>query len=224
MNEIEQQFTYFRVGSASDAFINTFLQRGKILFFYKNDIIYSDREKVDGIFLVLDGIIECYYVENEKKRVFAYMGEKTLLGMIGTISQRHTSTRCYTDCVVAFLEKTQLYQMDRMFLVELLNLQVEKAHWFIHTENKIALDNIKMRLLRFLYEASHMNLTMNREDLPTKLCYSRQEIACVISTSREYVTSLLKEIQKEVRMQVNRNEIILYPCDISRAISKTKKM
>ena len=125
-------------------FIDKLVSVADIRFYSKGDHLYFDTVLSEGVFLVLKGTIEAYYIENEKKRTIAMMDKGSLMGLTSLISRtKHSSVCCRSDCTVAFISNSQISNWGTDMLIPMLHIQAEKMRLVSNQMVSLAVDSIK---------------------------------------------------------------------------------
>lgn len=201
-------------------FFEHFLEDAEIYFYDSGDLIYQDNEPVNGVFVVMDGSVECFFMENGKKQILFIANQGAILGLTSVISmKKHATAICCKPSTLAFVSVEVLQTWDSDMLLPILQIQAEKLRIFISQIASHSLFCAEERLLHFLLEMSQDNLCFGRKDLPVHLTFSKCKLAEIINVSRKYVTVLLQNLQKKCRISVKGNEIFLYPSDIEKLLS-----
>ncbi|MBF04521.1 MAG: transcriptional regulator [Flavobacterium sp.] len=184
----------------------------------KNDIIYTEDDTADKIYLVSNGKIKIGYINEEGEEVISAIlskgeifGEKAILGEEKRNEFALALENNTTICPIAADEMLELIRGNRE-----LSLKIYKFIGFrlkrLERRLKLLLfKDTKTRLKEYLNELAldygYKNAVSG--DTVIKHPFTQREIASLIGTSRPTLNILINELQEEGYLQFDRKEIIL---------------
>ncbi|VXB58932.1 Transcriptional regulator [Flavobacterium sp. 9AF] len=184
----------------------------------KNDLIYTEDDAADKIYLVSNGKIKIGYINEEGEEIISAIlskgeifGEKAILGEerrneFASVLENNT-----TICPIAADEMLELIRGNRE-----LSLKIYKFIGFrlkrLERRLKLLLfKDTKTRLKEYLNELAldygYKNAVSG--DTVIKHPFTQKEIATLIGTSRPTLNILINELQEEGYLKFDRKEIIL---------------
>jgi CRP/FNR family transcriptional regulator len=185
---------------------------GELLTFQSGDVIVQPEKYIKVIPLLLKGTIKVLRADEAGNELFLYY-----------ITSGQSCAVSLSTCLANKISNIKAVAEDE---VELIAVSSQKAiHWFdkysgwrtfvlltmdhrfdelIRTIDHIAFFNMDERLEKFLIEKSRV---LNTKSIQI----THQEIANELSTSREVISRLLKQLEKNGKLNLSRNKIELKP-------------
>jgi len=193
--------------------LDEMLKSGKIAYFKKNDVILKENTYLKSLPIILKGIVRIFVINQEyegKREVLLYYmkeGETCSSSIASGIFNDKIDIRveAETDCEILFLPLSHFTQLLQKYpdLFELLlqnYLHVFKK--IVRTVSAFAFQPLDKRLYQLLIAKAHL-----RES--NIIDTTHEELARELSSSREVITRLLKELEKENLIITERGKIKL---------------
>lgn len=211
---------YFYKFTPEPELIDYFLSNSEIKSYNSGHVIYANDIITEGIYMILHGVVECYYLDYGKKISISLMSQGSVLGATSFINKtNHAYIRARTLCTVAFIPSSKITS-NPAILRALIKSQIEKMHMYNRRLVSITNTNSTVRLLLFLIEAGYSTMWIYRDDMPVCIYFTRKEIANYINCSREHVSSTLRDLSNHCRIVVGKNYLIYYPYEIQSYYNK----
>lgn len=192
--------------------LDEMLKVGKVAYFKKNDVILKENTYLRSLPIILKGIVRVFVVNQEegKREVLLYYmkeGETCSSSIASGIFNDKIDIRveAETDCEILFLPLAHFTQLLQKYpdLFELLlqnYLQIFKK--IVRTVSALAFQPLDKKLYQLLLAKSSLRES-NIVDT------THEELARELGSSREVITRLLKELEKENLITTERGKIQL---------------
>ncbi len=202
--------------------INLLRDTHKHFAFKRNDLLYREGSKINGLYCILDGIIKIYKTGTEgKEQIIRFSQKGEIIGFRSVLSNEFacTSAKAIENSTVCFIPSHTLFSIvgsNNNFSLELMKLtcrELGEANKFILN---IAQKTVRERLAEILLI---LNETFETDkDGSLRLVITREEIANLIGTATESVIRLLSEFKSDSIISLHGRKIKLLN------IPKLKKM
>lgn len=181
----------------------------------RRSLIYLPNEASDSVLLLLSGRVRIYHLTGDgKEALLAFIDPGELFGELTLVGQQEREEFAET------MERSQVLKIPRQQLLDLMQNQPEMT---LRVTRLIGLrrQTIERRLKSLLFQSnrerlSHLLLELaerygveDAEGTALRVKFSHQELANLIGSTRETVTVILQELQREKLVQVRRRQLIL---------------
>lgn len=174
------------------------------------EVLFNEGDFVKNLPIVLSGSLKIVRISEEGKEIYIYSiqpGESCLMSFLGAISHEKSKVRAVAE------EKTELllipsdiaakwidqYPSWNRFILQLYNKRLEEL---LDTINAIAFQKMDQRLLELL-------LRRQKASGIKEITVTHQQLADELGTYREVVSRLLKQLEKNKKVQLGRNKITI---------------
>ena len=181
----------------------------------RGEPVYLPHEQADGVVLVAQGRVKiCHATPDGKQSILGFIdageifGELSLLG--GELRDEYAETTEKTTLVL--LPKQALQQIIRKYpdivlgvtkLIGMRRQRVEKR-----LRNLLFRSN-RERVIHLLLELCEKYGEVTQEGISLNIRLSHQEMACIIGSTRETVTVVLGQLQKEGLLKIARRKVVI---------------
>lgn len=183
---------------------------GQLIKFKPNDILIDLDQQITAMPLLLEGAVKIMredYDEGELLLYFLEKGETCALSMTCCLGERRSEIRATAETEGELImvpihkmnEWLAKYYSWRLFV---MNSYQDRLDEMMRAIDNLAFNDMNNRLKNYLLEVASVNRskTINK---------THQEIAYELNTSRVVVSRLLKALEKDGFLQLNRNTISL---------------
>ena len=183
---------------------------GQLIKFKPNDILIDLDQQITAMPLLLEGAVKIMredYDEGELLLYFLEKGETCALSMTCCLGERRSEIRATAETEGELImvpihkmnEWLAKYNSWRLFV---MNSYQDRLAEMMRAIDNLAFNDMNNRLKNYLLEVASVNRskTINK---------THQEIAYELNTSRVVVSRLLKALEKDGFLQLNRNTISL---------------
>ena len=183
---------------------------GQLIRFKPNDILIDLDQQITAMPLLLEGAVKIMredYDEGELLLYFLEKGETCALSMTCCLGERRSEIRATAETEGELImvpihkmnEWLAKYNSWRLFV---MNSYQDRLDEMMRAIDNLAFNDMNNRLKNYLLEVASVNRskTINK---------THQEIAYELNTSRVVVSRLLKALEKDGFLQLNRNTILL---------------
>lgn len=190
--------------------IDEMIQLGKIEHFFVGDIVIDVNQKIERIPLMLDGSIKIMREDEEGKEMFLYYIESgsTCAASLTCCMNSHRSN------ILAIVEEDATFlsvpvdMMDkwmaqfRSWRSFILSNYATRYDELLEVVDLLAFKRMDDRVASYLQEKSTLHHTKTVE-------ISHQDIAYDLNTSREVVSRILKQMERNGAVELKRGKIVL---------------
>lgn len=202
------QITYPSV--FEDDLLNEINQSGTLVQFKANDVMIDFNQQISGIPIILSGAVKIMredFNEGELLLYFLERGDVCALTMSSYLGHNQSNVRgvAEIDGELVFIPISKMdewlvkYTSWRRFIFESYNNRIDEL---LVTVDNLAFNNLNERLKHYLLNVASINKG-------TSINKTHQEIADELNTSRVVISRLLKVLEKEGFLCLNRHQIIL---------------
>jgi CRP/FNR family transcriptional regulator len=187
-----------------------------ILEYRKGQIIYSQDQPSNSLYLVIDGKVKvCRMAEDGHQVVLdiyqtdEFFGESTFLSSAAHVEQAVAleNTKAMTWSAA---EIEDLVARRPRLAIALLQILVQRTVDFGHRIESFSVDNIARRLARSLIRFSQ-RLGQNAEDGSVQMMpFTHELLSQYVGTSREIITHYMNQFRRQGYLRYSRKGILLY--------------
>lgn len=211
MAEVLEQILRTRFKSLNDeALIQDILENGKLHTCNNEETIISPGAYIKMVPLIVYGSIRISRLDNDGKEVYLYHlhpGQTCAISLNCCMSMKPSEITAIAEEETEFVsipvmlldEWTVKHKAWRNFMFETYR---ERFHELIETIDNIAFHKLDDRLVKFLSDQSKASKSKT-------LNITHQQIANSLGSSREVISRLLKQLERDGKVKLGRNEVSL---------------
>lgn len=199
-------------GRFEKALVDEIVSSAKLVEFKEGDVLIDIGRYIKTVPLLINGAIKIMREDHDKGELLLYFIEKgdtcamTLACCVGD-KKSEVKAVAENDGLVAMIPVSKMeewlgkYKTWRAFVMESYNNRFIEL---LGALDNIAFTNMDSRLYNYLLEKSQVNRsnTINK---------THKEIAEDLNSSRVVISRLLKVLENEGKIKLNRNSVELYP-------------
>ncbi len=182
----------------------------------KDEFIYMEGDHSNKVYLIAEGKVKIgYYTDDGKEVLKAILSKGEIFGEMAILGEKNRN-----EFAQALDSTTELCSMSVEILKELMledkTLTTKIYKWIgmrlQKVERKIELlvfKDVRTRLIEFISELESEYGTKKNGFIVIKHSYTQKNIADLIGSSRQTVSSLLNEFQSEGLIKIKRGKFIL---------------
>ena len=193
-----------------DELLNEIDELGSLVDFKANDVMIDLNQFIKGMPILLSGAIKIMredFDEGELLLYFLEKGDTCAITMACCLGDKQSKIRAVAETdgelvmipIVKMDEWLAKYPSWRRFIFDSYNNRMEEM--LVAIDN-LAFNDMNERLKKYLLDVA----SINKGKVVVK---THQEIAYELNTSRVVISRLLKALEKEGFLQLNRNEITI---------------
>lgn len=193
-----------------DELLNEIDELGSLIEFKANDVMIDLNQFIKGMPILLNGAIKIMredFDEGELLLYFLEKGDTCAMTMACCLGDKQSKIRAVAETdgelvmipIVKMDEWLAKYPSWRRFIFDSYNNRMEEM--LVAIDN-LAFNDMNERLKKYLLDVA----SINKGKVVVK---THQEIAYELNTSRVVISRLLKALEKEGFLQLNRNEITI---------------
>ncbi|MFV0143241.1 Crp/Fnr family transcriptional regulator [Empedobacter falsenii] len=190
--------------------LNEIDELGSLIEFKVNDVMIDLNQFIKGMPILLNGAIKIMredFDEGELLLYFLEKGDTCAMTMACCLGDKQSKIRAVAETdgelvmipIVKMDEWLAKYPSWRRFIFDSYNNRMEEM--LVAIDN-LAFNDMNERLKKYLLDVA----SINKGKVVLK---THQEIAYELNTSRVVISRLLKALEKEAFLQLNRNEITI---------------
>ena len=190
--------------------LNEIDELGSLIEFKANDVMIDLNQFIKGMPILLSGVIKIMredFDEGELLLYFLEKGDTCAMTMACCLGDKQSKIRAVAETdgelvmipIVKMDEWLAKYPSWRRFIFDSYNNRMEEM--LVAIDN-LAFNDMNERLKKYLLDVA----SINKGKVVLK---THQEIAYELNTSRVVISRLLKALEKEGFLQLNRNEITI---------------
>lgn len=189
----------------------------------KGDPVYLPHEEADGVLLVAQGRVKiCHATPDGKQSILGFVDTGEIFGELALLGgeRRDEYVEATEKTSLVLLPKQALDLVIRKYpsivlgvtkLIGLRRQRVEKR-----LRNLLFRSN-RERVIHLLLELCEKYGLMGEGGISLNIRLSHQEMACIIGSTRETVTVVLGQLQKEGLLKISRRRVLI--SDLARLAS-----
>ena len=193
-----------------DELLNEIDELGSLIEFKANDVMIDLNQFIKGMPILLSGAIKIMredFDEGELLLYFLEKGDTCAMTMACCLGDKQSKIRAVAETdgelvmipIVKMDEWLAKYPSWRRFIFDSYNNRMEEM--LVAIDN-LAFNDMNERLKKYLLDVA----SINKGKVVVK---THQEIAYELNTSRVVISRLMKALEKEGFLQLNRNEITI---------------
>ncbi|MFN3403534.1 MAG: Crp/Fnr family transcriptional regulator [Cytophagaceae bacterium] len=174
------------------------LSNDKTCFNYKKGqiIIFPDTMPL-GVYCLQTGVLKSYIGNREKNQIIRIYRKGDLIGLTAIINESpyNYTVDVVEDATICFIPRNTIIKIKEnnlKFCNELLSKNCKQMHDLKSKLYSISTESVKQRLAATLIELNNHFGTNDRESL-IDIALKREELACLVGTSKETVIRILSE-------------------------------
>jgi len=193
----------------------------------KGDPVYLPHEEADGVLLVVQGRVKiCHATPDGKQSILGFVDTGEIFGELALLGNERR------DEYVEATEKTSLVLLPKQALEQVIHkypsivLGVSKLIGLRRKRVEKRLRNLlfrsnRERVIHLLLELCEKYGIVGEEGISLDIRLSHQEMACIIGSTRETVTVVLGQLQKEGLLKISRRRVLI--SDLTRLASQVNE-
>ena len=201
--------------------LDVFLSYCHIKKIPKKGIVFREKDPAKSLYYILQGsVVVTSQDEDEQENILAYLHQGEFIGEIGLFisdNERSAMIRARTECELAEISYEAFERLSKKELkdqhAEILNIVgFQLSVRLLNTSKRLSLLNstdVAGRISRTLLDLCHEPNAMTHPE-GTQIHISRQEIARIVSCSRETVGRVLKQMAEDKMIEVKGMDIVVY--------------
>lgn len=196
--------------SISPELRDEFQSSGVLKSFDPGDIILKENAVIRHLPIVISGSLKVMREDKDGREILLYFvkpGESCIMSLFGGLYHDTSKIKAVTEehtellllPVSNVMEWIKKYPDWTEFILVLYHKRFEEL---LETVNEIAFQKIDERIMKLLIKKTDLN---HSQEIVT----THQQIADELGTSREVVSRLLKQLEKEGKIALSRNRITI---------------
>lgn len=191
--------------------IDEMIEVGKILEFKEGDIIINYQQYIKSIPLLLSGAIKVMREDQDSGELLLYYlekGDTCAMSMTCCLGEKRSEIRAIgelpgTILMIPVQKMSEWISKYNSWLAFVFNSYNDRFNELLNAVDTLAFMGMKDRLINYLLERSKVENTkiINR---------THQDIARELNTSRVVISRLLKSLEMEGQIKLNRNSIVIF--------------
>lgn len=196
--------------------ITPFCQR---VNFVAHQTIYPAGQRSPGAYLIERGKVKLAYLDESGKRLtLAILGEGDFFGEMALVGRapQEAKAEALEDCTLWLLEREKLLRAaydHPQLMVQLLGLFLRRNQEMKKRLKEMVFKDLEMRLARTLLNLAYKYGRATPDGLQIDLQVTHQELADLIGSTRENVTTALTRFEAEGLLDKGRVHIVLTAVD-----------
>lgn len=197
-----------------------FREYGTEVHYSKGQIIFSSGDTADRIYLIEEGFVKIYRITSDGRKVTvgSMRSPGQLMGLSETLY--HGERTCYagaiSDSTLVVVRKSCFesllikHPLIALKVAMTLGIRMREAEAIIQ---EVVCYQVPSRLAMLLLKMSERTGVETETGTKITLRLTHEEIACMIGTSRQTITSLLNVFKQENSIAIEEKEIYLLDTD-----------
>ncbi len=189
---------------------------GEIQDISKNDIVIREEEaQVRGLFVLLDGEAKVVLTGSEgREAVLAFLSEGDFFGEMSLLDgdPRSATVRASSDARLLYVKREAFFELLRTFPEIAISMLAELSTRLRHANRKIsalALSPVNARIAGALLQLAELRGVRVRGQVIIRDRPTQQEIADMANTTRETVSRVLGQLQKDGLIGIEGRDLLL---------------
>lgn len=186
------------------------LEIGKVKSIRANEVIINDASYIKFIPIVLKGSLKVFRLEPNDKEILLYYirpGETCVTSFFGGMHQEISKIKAVAeeDTEILFVPSEKIVSLVKEFpdwVEYILKMYHKRFEELLDVVNALAFQKVDERILNFLQTKSNLLHT-------NKLEITHEQIANEVGTARVVVSRILKRLEEEGVLFLERNQITL---------------
>ncbi len=191
----------------------------------KGETIYSENNRVAGVYCINEGIVKHYKTGTEgKEQIIRFSKKGDIFGFRSIISGDLACTTAKvieesTICIIPATHFIKLIKDNSRFAMSVMKLSCKELGFANKYILDIAQKNVRERLAEILL-LLHTNFGVNPNNY-LKISLTREELAGIVGTATESVIRLLSEFKKDKLIELDKRQIKLLDITKLKRISES---
>ncbi len=188
--------------------------------FKKGEFIYFSEDPANSIYLVTEGKVKLlYYTEEGDEVVKSVLARGEVFGELALLGEdtRQDCAQVVTDktavCKLTLEEMQQLMKDDVSFALKIFKLIGLRINRLERKIDSLVFKDVRTRMIEFIKEYVKEKGEQNGSEYSADNFLTHKDIANLIGTTRQTVTTLLNELRNEGKIDFSRRSI--YVADIN---------
>lgn len=185
-------------------------EAGIVKQFKVGETILQEQSKVRSIPFIIQGRVKVMQSDDDYREMLLYYlqpGETCIMSLLGGLfdSPAHVKAVAEEDTEVVFIsvnEFQELVKEDPQWLNYIFKVYHQRYTELLEVVNHIAFKKMDERILQFLQKKSKVSGS-------NELSITHEQIAQELGTAREVISRLLKQMEVEGLVELERNKVIL---------------
>ncbi|MBI1315528.1 helix-turn-helix domain-containing protein [bacterium] len=194
--------------------IKVFREEGHFKEYKKGEVIYFSEDPANTLYLIANGKVKLLsYTESGEEAVRHILGrgelfgERALLGESTRDEIAESMVEGTVICPVRIDEVHELMKDNAEFSFKVFRFIGLKLSKLERRVEALVFKDVRQRLVEFIGELAEERGEQQAGDLVVDLNLTHKDIASLIGTSRQTVTSMLNELRKEGLLDFDRKRI-----------------
>ncbi|MDH4128794.1 MAG: Crp/Fnr family transcriptional regulator [Spirochaetota bacterium] len=180
----------------------------------KGSHIFLQNDLCNRVFILLNGKVKASKFSTEGKEYIIkflnpgdFFGEAALFIDGGCYP---ASSYAYEDCEVCYFTKDDIKRLifeDPEIALSVIEVYSSKMLTLIELVEDLSLNNVRTRILHFLYELIPEHLKNSNDKINIQLPFSQSDIASKLGTVREQVSRIFSKLAQDKIIEVHAKEI-----------------
>jgi CRP/FNR family transcriptional regulator, anaerobic regulatory protein len=187
-----------------------FTEKGILKHVEAGEVILKENALIKHLPIVISGTLKVMREDSSGREILLYFikpGESCIMSLFGGLYHEKSKIKAMaeesSELLLLPAESIQNWITSYPEWTEFMLLLYHKRfEEILETVNEIAFQKIDERILKLLHKKADLNHT---SDIHT----THQQLADELGTSREVVSRLLKQLEKEQKIRLSRNKITL---------------
>ncbi len=181
----------------------------------KNEVIYFTHERLERIYFLKKGVVKIAYVDNNGNEITKdVLKEGDIFGEIslnknvdhsGEYAKAVSSDVCICSFRIDDFEK--LLSKNPQLSLKFSKTVGEKLTTIEQRYTNLKFKDVKTRLFEFLSSYATKNGELHNGFLTVENVFTHQDIASIIGSSRQTITTLMGELEQEEKIKYTRKSI-----------------
>ncbi len=181
----------------------------------KGEILFSEGEMCQRIFIVREGRVKLYRISSSgREQVLETLnaGDTCACNPGSTVWSCSSTAEAVTRCTVWYLSRdayVNMVQKNPTFAQTLNRLFAERLRCFSSLIEEVSLKDVKKRLVKFLLDIKDSKPTKLQSKDTLSVPFTREEIAQRLGATRETVARHLSELKQEELIDIKPKQVII---------------
>ena len=196
--------------------VHLFLAKCSERRFEPSSPMFSQGERHSHNYLIRSGLVRTYYVSPGGREItLAYWSAYDLIGgpSFFDCHRNHLwSAQAVEATEVLVIGGSDFRQLSRRipaiaeYVIDVLTFKLQWISWMAQT---MATESVHVRLAHLLYRLSHLYGTRTDDGVLIRYPFSQEELANMVAATRPWVSILLRDLQKNGIIKLNRRRIVI---------------
>lgn len=190
-------------------------RRSRVRRFARNSPVYLPSEHADGVLLLISGRVKiCSFTTEGKQGILTFIESGELFGELSILDQQEREE--YAEAIEAstvmlipgdeMQRLLQCYPNVSLGVTKLIGLRRRRIERRL---KYLLFHSNRQRIIHLLLELAEDYGVQTAEGVDFRIKLSHQDLASVIGSTRETVTVILGDLQKEGLLKIRRRKILL---------------